>query len=69
MKKEYGSFGLVVLVGLAMAVGVLVKLFTEVDIDSDWFWFLAGVGLAVEGVVSFRRQKKFDKRYKIVRKA
>lgn len=66
--SSYGSFVLVILVGAIMAAGVLMKLFLGADIDSDWFWFLAGVGLAVEGVISFRRQRKFDMKYKIIRR-
>jgi len=66
MKREYGSFILVILAGLLTALAVLAKLFLGFDIDSDWFWFLAGIGLAIEGVVSFRRQRRFDKKYKIV---
>jgi len=68
MKKEYGSFVLVILVGVVMAVGVLVKILVRFEIDSDWFWFLAGVGLMAEGVISFRRQRRFDKRYKVLEK-
>ena len=66
MRREYASFILVVLVGLAMILGVLAKSFLGFDIDSDWFWFLAGIGLAAEGIISFRRQKRFDKKYKII---
>jgi len=66
MKKGYGSFVLVVLVGLVMAGVVLMKIFFELEIDSDWFWFLAGVGLMFEGVISYRRQKKINKKYKVV---
>jgi hypothetical protein len=66
MKKGYGSFVLVVLVGLVMAGVVLIKIFFKLDIDSDWFWFLAGVGLMFEGVISYRRQKKINKKYKVV---
>jgi len=68
MKREHGSFILVILVGLAMVVGVLDKIIFSADIDSDWFWFLAGVGLAAEGVISFRRQKRFDKKYKVLKR-
>jgi hypothetical protein len=68
MKKEYGSFVLVICVGVVMAAGVLVKLFFGVDIDSDWFWFLAGVGLAFEGVISFGRQRRFDRKFKVLEK-
>ncbi len=65
MKTRYGSFVLIVLLGLLMAFGVLAKLMFGADIDSDWFWFLAGVGLAVDGVVAFMRQKKFDLKYQV----
>jgi len=68
MKKDYASFVLVVLVGLVMALTVLGKLFFGFDVDSDWFWFLAGVGLAVEGVISFRARKRFDQKYKILKR-
>lgn len=68
MKSDYGSFVLVILIGVVMAVGVLVKLLVGFDIDSDWFWFLTGVGLSVQGVVSFRSRLKFDKKHKVVPK-
>jgi len=68
MNKRYGSFLLVILMGAVMAFGVLAKKFFEFDMDSDWFWFMAGVGLAVEGVISMRRQRRFDKRYKVVQR-
>ncbi len=66
MNKEYGSFVLVILLGAGMAAGVLLKLFSGVDIDSDWFWFLAGIGLAIEGVVCLRSRIKFDREHKVV---
>lgn len=68
MKSDYGSFVLVILIGVFMAIGVLVKLLAGVEIDSDWFWFLTGVGLAVQGMVSFRSRVKFDKKHKVVLK-
>lgn len=55
-----------ILIGLLMAIGTLIKLFGLYDFSSDWFWFLAGVGLAVEGAISLNKQRKFDKKYKIV---
>lgn len=55
-----------ILVGLLMVIGTLVKLLGFYNFDSDWFWFLAGVGLVVEGAISLIKQKKFDKKYKIV---
>lgn len=68
MKGDYASFTLVVGVGLVMSLAVLGKLFLGFSIDSDWFWFLAGVGFVVQGVISFRARKRFDKKYKVVRR-
>lgn len=53
-------------------VGVLIvfltfgKLIGLYNISSDWFWFLAGVGLIFEGLISLVKQKKFDRKYKII---
>ena len=55
-----------ILVGFLMAGGTLIKLLGFYNFSSDWFWFLAGVGLAVEGVISLSKQKPFDKKYKVV---
>lgn len=57
-----------IFVGVLMAVGALVKLLGFVDFSSDWFWFIAGVGLVIEGTISYIKQKRFDKKYKIVEK-
>ncbi|MBR9706591.1 hypothetical protein GOV14_06150 [Candidatus Pacearchaeota archaeon] len=55
-----------VIVGLLMVFGTLIKLLKIIDFSSDWFWFLAGVGLIVEGVISLVKQKKFERKYKII---
>jgi len=55
-----------IFVGLIMVLGTLAKLFGFVNFSSDWFWFLAGLGLVVEGSISRAKQKKFDKKYKVV---
>ena len=65
-KRGYGSFVLVILVGVVMSLAVLFKIFGNVNIDSDWFWFLAGVGLIFEGVLSYKRQKNLNKKFKVV---
>jgi hypothetical protein len=49
-----------------MALGVFVKLVFNLEIDSDWFWFFAGIGITIEGVLSYRKQRMFDKKYKII---
>jgi len=66
MKKDYLNYFLVIGVGVVLAVGVFTKIIFHFDIDSDWFWFLAGCGLVAEAMIAYRKQKKFDKKYKIV---
>jgi len=60
---RYESF---IFVGLIMAVATLIKLLGIYDFSSDWLWFLAGIGLVVEGIISLIKQKKFEKKYKII---
>lgn len=60
---RYESF---IIVGIIMVIGTLLKLTNIYNFSSDWFWFLAGIGLVVEGAISLVKQKKFDKKYRIV---
>jgi hypothetical protein len=55
-----------IFIGIVMIIGTLVKLFGFLNFSSDWFWFLAGTGLTIEGTISLIKQKKFDKKYKII---
>lgn len=66
MKLDYASYVLVIVVGIFMTVMVFLKLAWGFNINSDWFWFMAGLGLAVEGVISFGKQRRFDRKYKII---
>jgi len=63
------SYEVFIIVGILIALGAVAKLFGFVDFSSDWFWFLAGIGLIVEGIISLAKQKRFDKKYKIIEKA
>ena len=58
-----------ILVGFILAFGALIKVTGIYDFSSDWFWFLAGLGLIVEGAISLLKQKRFDKKYKVVERA
>jgi hypothetical protein len=60
------SYELFVLTGVIMMVTTLIKLIGIYDFSSDWFWFLAGVGLTIEGFISLIKQRRFDKKYKII---
>jgi len=64
--ENIARYELFVIVGVLMTIGTLVKLLGVYDFSSDWFWFLAGVGLVVEGTISMIKQKRFDKKYRIV---
>ncbi len=63
---KYATYIMIIVFGLLIVAGAVLKLSGVLDIDSDWFWFLAGMGLFCEGVVSLVKQKKFDKKYKII---
>ena len=63
---NFAKYEIFIIVGLLMSVGVLLKLIFHYDIDSDWFWLLAGLGLVVEGSISLVKQKRFERKYKIV---
>ena len=62
---RYESF---IIVGIFIIIGALIKLLGIYDFSSDWFWFLAGLGLVVEGIISLIKQKGFDKKFKIIYK-
>ena len=55
-----------IFIGILMIIGTLIKLAGIFDFSSDWFWFIAGIGLVIEGTISWRKQKDFDKKYKII---
>jgi len=59
MKRAYPNFVSLILLGIGMSAMVLMKIFGGYDIDSDWFWFLTGLGLMVQGIISSRQRKKF----------
>ena len=62
---RYESF---IMVGILMVIGTLIKLIWHLNLSSDWFWFLAGVGLVIDGSISLIKEKKFNKKYKIIEK-
>ncbi len=60
---KYETF---IAVGAVMVIGTLIKLFGHYNFSSDWFWFLAGLGFVVEGTIALAKQRKFDRKYKII---
>ena len=64
--ESFARYEMFILVGLLIVVGTLVKLVGIYDFSSDWFWLLAGLGLMVEGAISFAKHKRFEKKYKVI---
>lgn len=59
---------LFLIVGVVMVVGTGIKLAGIMEFSSDWFWMVAGLGLVVEGLIMTGNRKKFDRKYKVVKK-
>ena len=55
-------------IGAIIVIGSLVKLLGFYNFSSDWFWFLAGLAFVIEGIIFQIKQKKFDRKYKIIEK-
>ena len=71
MKKAMPKFFMyetLIVMGVLMAVLTLIKLIGLVEFSSDWFWFIAAVGLVIEGSISLAKQRMFEKKYKIILK-
>ncbi len=60
---KYEAF---IAVGLLIAGLSFVQVMGYYDFSSDWLWLLAGLGLMVEGIISLKRQRRFDKKFRIV---
>jgi hypothetical protein len=66
MKIDYFYYIIFILAGILMAVLTLGKLLGFYNLSSDWFWFIGAIGLVTEGTISLFKQRKFDKKYKII---
>lgn len=68
-ETAYAGQELFVFAGLLMVCATLIKLLGIADFSSDWFWFLAGIGLMIEGMIMIVKQKKFNNKYKVVERS
>ena len=68
MNKKILQYGTYVVVGFIMMSLTLSKLLFNFHIDSDWFWFIAWVALVVEGSIDPTKEKKFNRKYKVISK-
>ncbi len=55
-----------IIVGILIVFGTLIKIFGYTNFSSDWFWFLAGAGLIIEGSISLVKERRFNRKYKII---
>jgi hypothetical protein len=60
------TYEIFILIGIIMVIATFLKLARVYDFSSDWFWLLAGVGLVIEGCISLVKQRRFDRKYKII---
>jgi len=66
--KKILKYETYVILGVLLSLVVLIKILFKLNISSDWFWFIAGIALLLEGVLDLKKQTKFDKKYKIISK-
>jgi len=59
---------LFLIVGVIMVIGTGIKLLGVAEFSSDWFWMIAGLGLVVEGLIMTGNRKKFDRKYKVIKR-
>lgn len=64
--EAFARYEIFIVVGFIMITGAAVKLARYYDFSSDWFWLIAGIGLMIEGAISLLKQRKFDRKYKII---
>ena len=66
--ETFARYEVFMIVGILMTVGTAAKILGLANFSSDWLWLLAGFGFVVEGAIALSRQKKFEKKYKIIEK-
>ena len=67
-EQQIARYETFIVVGIFMTIGTLIKLSGILYFSSDWFWLLAGIGLVVEGSISYVKQRRFEHKYKIITK-
>lgn len=66
LKEWVTTYELFIAVGLLMIIAASTKLLGWLDYSSDVFWFIAGLALTVEGAILLKKQRMFNRKYKIV---
>ena len=66
MHRHLAKHETFIIVGVFMTFGTLIKLFEICDFSSDWFWLIAGLGLMIEGSIALKKERLFNRKYKVV---
>ncbi len=66
LKEWVTTYELFIAVGLLMIIAASTKLLGWLDYSSDVFWLIAGLALTVEGAILLKKQRMFNRKYKIV---
>lgn len=66
LKEWVTTYELFIAVGLLMIIAASIKLLGWLDYSSDVFWLIAGLALTVEGAILLKKQRMFNRKYKIV---
>ncbi len=66
--KKVLKYETYVIAGILLIVLAFLKAMNIINISSDWFWFIAGVALTIEGILDLSKQKQFKEKYKVVSK-
>ena len=64
--KRFWTYELFVIIGIAMVIATLAKIYGYAEFSDVWFWFIAGLGLVIQGIIALIKQETFDKKYKVV---
>ena len=64
--EALARYEIFIVVGFIMVIGTIIKIAGYYDFSSDWFWLITGIALMIEGTISLLKQRKFDRKYKII---
>lgn len=66
VKKKLATYEVFIVVGMLMVIGTGLKLLRIMDFSSDWFWFIGGVALIIEGSIALKKERQFNRKYEVI---
>ncbi len=71
MEKRFSGlfrYELFVSAGVILTLAAALKLSGMYNFSSDWFWVIIGLALTIDGIISLKKQRLFERKFKIVEK-